>query len=243
MAPRLLKVRAQLDRLLGDTSDPVRRANSAMVRLVDVGMARIGGARSAREAGHYGVSTLRSEHVAVDGDHVTLVFPGKSGVDQHVEIEDPLVAEVLADLEVANDDLFEIRVDDGVTTLRASHANELLAQLTSGTMTCKDFRTWGGSAVALEARVEGADAVAAVDAASEKLGNTRAVARSSYVHPDVLAAPLEELEAAWRSSRSSKRFDRRERALAQFLAKRRSLLQAWVDHGTATGWQELAEAS
>ncbi len=228
MEPCLAELRRALDVLLEDPTDPVRRANAAMVRLVDAGMARIGGVRSATELGHYGVSTLRRDHVAVDGDVVTLVYPGKSGVDQHVEVEDPLVADVLAQLECASDNLFEIHDGEGITTLRASHANDLLTDLTGGRMTCKDFRTWGGSSVALEARVGGADEVAAVDAAAEKLGNTRAVARASYVHPDVLAAPLEELEEAWAASRSSSRFDRRERALAKLLAGRPPLLDAWL---------------
>lgn len=228
MPPRLADLRRDLDGLLTDPSDPLRRANAAMVRLVDAGMARIGGARSAAELGHFGVSTLRHEHVAIDGDVVTLVYPGKSGVDRRVEVEDPLLADVLAEMEAGTDSLFELRDEEGVHTLRASHANELLHELTAGTMTCKDFRTWGGSAVALAARVEGADEVEAVDAAAAALGNTRAVARASYVHPDVLTAPAEELEEAWASARSSTRFDRRERALVKLLDDRPPLLDAWL---------------
>lgn len=235
MADRLAPLRRDLDRILADPTDPVRRATAAMVRLVDVGLARIGGTRSAREHGHHGVSTLRAQHVAVDGDHVTLLYPGKSGVERHVEVEDPLVADVLAELELGSDAVFEVR-DGGpeVHALRASDANALLADLTSRALTCKDFRTWGGSAVALEARVEGADPVAAVDAAAEALGNTRAVARSSYVHPDVLAEDDAALRAAWSRSRSSTRFDRRERALAKLLEATPPLLDRWLtDDSTA----------
>ena len=228
MAPRLAPLRRRLDRMLEDTDDPVRRATAAMVRLVDGGMARIGGTRSARELGHHGVSTLQAEHLAVDGDHIELVYPGKSGVERHVELEDPLVADVLADLELGSDRLFEIRHDGAIVRLTAADANELLAELTAGTMTCKDFRTWGGSSVALAARLDGADDVAAVDAAAARLGNTRAVARSSYVHPDVLEAPMEEVAEVWGRSRSSIRFDRRERALAKLLEARPTLLSRWL---------------
>ncbi len=226
---RLAVLRRDLDRLLEDPTDPTRRASAAMVRMVDAGLARIGGDRSVQEHGHFGISTLRRDHVDVDGDHVTLVYTGKSGVDRRVEVEDPLLADVLAQMESASDDLFSLHEGGRITTLRAANANALLAELTAGSMTCKDFRTWGGSAVALNARIEGADAVAAVDAAAEKLGNTRAVARSSYVHPDVLSAPLAEVEAAWAGARSSVRFDRRERALARLLEKRPPLLDAWLD--------------
>lgn len=228
IAPRLAPLRRQLDGLLEDSTDPVRRATAAMVRLVDGGMARIGGTRSARELGHHGVSTLHAEHIAVDGDHITLLYPGKSGVEREVELDDPLVADVLADLELASDRLFEIHENGTTIRLSAADANELLAELTAGTMTCKDFRTWGGSSVALAARLEGADAVAAVDAAAERLGNTRAVARSSYVHPDVLEVGPDQLEEVWRRSRSSIRFDRRERALVKLLEDRPALLDRWL---------------
>lgn len=231
LAPRLGGLRRELDRLLSDGTDPVRRANAAMVRLVDAGMARIGGERSARALGHFGVSTLRREHVTVDGDRVTLVYPGKSGVDRLVEVDDPLLADVLAELEAGSDSLFDLHDGDRVTTLRASHANDLVQELTGGLMTCKDFRTWGGSSVALAARIHGEDEVGAVDAAAAALGNTRAVARSSYVHPDVLDAPLEELQDAWAASRSSSRFDRRERALTRLLEERPALLDAWLAEG------------
>lgn len=231
IGPRLGRLRRRLDVLLTDETDPVRRATAAMIRLVDAGTARIGGIRSAREFRHHGVSTLRNEHVDVDGDHITLLYPGKSGVERHVEVVDPLLADVLAQIEAASGHLFEVQGADGPQRLHASDANRLLAELSGGRLTCKDFRTWGGSAVALEARMEGADAVQAVDAAADALGNTRAVARSSYVHPDVIDADPAELGDVWRRSRSSRRYDRREQALAKFLAGRPPLLERWLDTG------------
>ncbi|WP_370324594.1 DNA topoisomerase IB [Euzebya sp.] len=232
---RLADVRRELDGVLGDELDPVRRATAAMVRLVDAGTARIGGIRSAREFGHFGVSTLRAEHVAVDGDHITLLYPGKSGVERHVEVDDPLLADVLAHLEVASEQVFEIRDGDRTHRLSAVDANELLAELSGGALTCKDFRTWGGSAVALQARTDGADEVAAVDAAAAALGNTRAVARSSYVHPDVGGAPAEEVADVWRASRASTRYDRRERALLKLLEQRPPLLDRWMRDDAVSG--------
>lgn len=204
-----------------------------MIRLVDSGTARIGGSRSAREFKHYGVSTLRPEHVDLDGDLVTLLYPGKSGVQRHVEVEDPLLADVLTQLEASSTQLFEVDNGIGPQRLMASDANALLAELSGGPLTCKDFRTWGGSAVALEARVAGADDIRAVDAAANVLGNTRAVACSSYVHPGVLVADVEELQDVWDRSRASKCYDRREQALLKFLDGRPFLLTRWLDEGAS----------
>jgi DNA topoisomerase-1 len=69
----------------------------------------------------------------------------------------------------------------------------------------------------LEARVTGADEVEAVDAAAAALGNTRTVARSSYVHPRVLEAGADELRSAWSASRGSAVRSRGEAALARLL--------------------------
>lgn len=231
---RLGPLRRRLDALLTDDSDPVRRATAAMLRLVDGGMARIGGVRSAREFGHYGVSTLRRKHVEVSSDEVVLSYPGKSGVEREVVVDDPLLAEVLGQLELGSDHLFLLRNGAGEVRLTAADANELLAELSGGTLTCKDFRTWGGTAVALGARATGAGVVEAVDAAAAALGNTRAVARSSYVHPEVLQEDLEPIQQAWRGAQSSIRYDRRERALLRLLDATPSLFDRWVEEFTAS---------
>lgn len=226
---RLGPLRRQLDDLVTDDTDPVRRATAAMLRLVDGGLARIGGIRSARELGHYGISTLRREHVELGEEEILLRFPGKSGVEHDVVIEDPLLAEVLGELELGSDHLFVLHTEEGTQRLTAADANRLLGELTGGALTCKDFRTWGGTAVALEARAQGADPVAAVDAAAEALGNTRAVARSSYVHPQVLEEDPTAVLQAWLGARSSRRYDRRERALLRLLDTCPPLLDRWVE--------------
>lgn len=221
-------LRRRLDQLVTDDRDPRRRATAAMVRLVDGGLARIGGTRSAREMGHYGISTLRRQHVELGPDEIVLHYPGKSGVEREVVIEDPLLANVLGELELGSDHLFVLRTDAGTHRLTAADANALLAELTGGGVTCKDFRTWGGTAVALGARAEGAGPVEAVDAAAEALGNTRAVARSSYVHPAVLEEDATVIRQAWRGARGSIRYDRRERALLRLLDRCPPLLDRWV---------------
>ena len=229
---RLGAIRKRLEQMLADDSDPTRQALAAMVRLVDTGLARIGGSRSARQFGHFGVSTLRSEHVAVDGDTVSLTYPGKSGVDREITLDNALLADVIAELDASSERIFVVGGPEGERRLHASDANALLDEMTRTPVTCKDFRTWGGSAVALEARIGGASEVEAVDAAAERLGNTRAVARGSYVHPDVTNAPMEELEDAWRASRSSTLYDRRESALLKLLQSRPPLLDQWTGHTT-----------
>ena len=76
---------------------------------------------------------------------------------------------------------------------------------------------WGGSRAALEARVEGARRLEAIDHSAAELGNTRAVARGSYVHPLVLDMPEVEIAEIWRRSRRSTWRSRADSALAKLL--------------------------
>ena len=78
--------------------------------------------------------------------------------------------------------------------------NDYLRDLTGREVTAKDFRTWGGTMLAaVELRKMGAAAsrreadrniIRAIDAVSERLGNTRAVCRKYYIHPALVEAYL-----------------------------------------------------
>jgi DNA topoisomerase-1 len=73
--------------------------------------------------------------------------------------------------------------------------NDYIKAATSSEFSAKDFRTWGGTllaAVALadigpaaDAREARRNLVRALRAVAERLGNTPAVCRTSYVHPAV----------------------------------------------------------
>jgi DNA topoisomerase-1 len=85
--------------------------------------------------------------------------------------------------------------------VRRRHLNEYLREVSGAPFTAKDFRTWGGTLLCASelARRHAAAAAAAptraalkrvvtaaLRAVAERLGNTPAVVRSSYVSPAVL---------------------------------------------------------
>lgn len=218
-------LRRRLDEDLA-SDDPVRRSLAAMVKLLDSSLERIGNPSSVEEHGTRGISTLAPHNVDVSANRVRMSFRGKGQVDHDVTVDDRSVAAVLDELERRNDEwLFEI----GDRVLDAADANEYLDEHTAGRLDCKDLRTWGGSAAALDARARGVDDVPAViDAAADVLHNTRAVARSAYVHPTVLDASDEAVEEAWKRSRRSKWYGRGERALLNLLADQPKLLDHHV---------------
>lgn len=226
---RLKGVRKKLvDDLEGD--DTALRALAAMLRLVDQSFARIGNEASTEEHGTRGISTLEGRHVTVaDPATLELSFIAKGSTEYECVVSDTYLAEAITELEnEGGRRLFSIEVDGDRTTLTARDANQRLSQLSSGALSCKDFRTWGGSAVALEARVLGETGTAAIDAAARALHNTRAVARSTYVHPMVVEADENAVDRSWRSSRRSKWYARRERALLALLDSVPPLLEAYL---------------
>ena len=193
-------VRAQVDRDLSKPGLPRERVLAAIVRLLDVTLIRVGNEEYAQDNGSFGLVTLRERHVDVRGSKISLRFKGKSGVQHKVDVADRRVARVLDRcLDLPGEELFEWRDDDGtVRKLTSDDVNEYLREITGQEFSSKDFRTWAGTVLAACALHELGPftgqreakrlTVQAIKRVSERLGNTPAVCRRCYVHPDVLEA-------------------------------------------------------
>jgi DNA topoisomerase-1 len=200
---------------------------ATMLHVVDCCGLRAGSEVYAEENDSFGLSTLSRRHVVVRGRKVRLSFPAKSGRQALAEVDDARVARIVGQLaQRRHRRLFTV---DG-TALTADDVNDRLDQLSTSRVTLKDFRTWRGTATAfshLRANLQAEDREQvvneAIDAASEELGNTRAVARAHYVHPHVIEAYLDgELDRFlknWRG-RARQRLSTDEVALQGFLERK-----------------------
>lgn len=173
------------------------RAFAAALRIVDAGALRIGSAQYAEANGSFGVTTLLVEHVSIEGPMITFNFPGKSGQQWDTTLEDYDLAAALRPMmrrEGADTVLAYRTSDDKWHRVDGSQLNEFLRQVTGGPFTAKDFRTWQATVIAAMAlaredlkatsRTARQRAVSAtMRAVAGHLGNTPAVARSSYVDP------------------------------------------------------------
>lgn len=199
-ADALPRVRSRIDEDLRRRDLGPERVLALALAVLDATLMRIGHAEYAGEDGARGLTTIEPEHVDVGATVVEFRFPGKSGVEQELTLRDRRLARQLLRIqdEVDDDgvDLFAWRDGDDWRDVRAADVNDHLRALAGVDVTAKDFRTWGGSVVAL-ARLSGEPPAAddhsrrsqqldAVDLAAARLGNTRAVARASYVHPLIL---------------------------------------------------------
>ncbi|HET7490095.1 MAG TPA: hypothetical protein VFJ85_19380 [Acidimicrobiales bacterium] len=173
---------------------------AVVLALLDTTHIRVGNEQYARQNGTFGLTTLREKHVDVAGRQVRLRFVGKAGKEVDVEVDDPRLArEVRRCRELPGQLLFQwCDVRGERHPVRSTDINERLRELTGLDVTAKTFRTWGASVRAAahlaaadppaSARSANRQIVEAIDAVAERLGNTRAVARASYVHPAIPAA-------------------------------------------------------
>ena len=171
------------------------------VRLLDVGSFRVGGEEYAEEHETFGVATLRIEHVTSRRDELVFEYPAKGSIMRTTTVRDPDVHRVIQSLRrrrSPDDDLLAWKTDDGWASARAPDINAYIKEHMGDAFSAKDFRTWSGTVrAAVElARIGTATTkternraiVAAVKEVADYLGNTPAVAKSSYIDPTVIDA-------------------------------------------------------
>ncbi|MEA3199048.1 MAG: topoisomerase [Thermoplasmata archaeon] len=216
-------IRARVESDLTRPGVPREKVLACVVRLLDETHARVGNDEYARTNGSYGLTTILNDHAEVRGARVRLRFRGKAGVEHEVEVDDPRIARLVRRCQgLPGEELFCYQDEaGGVRDVKSEDVNAYLREAAGDGFTAKDFRTWGGTVLALEALAEagpfGSQAegkrrvVAAIKRVAARLGNTPAVCRKSYVHPAVVECYLagEALEPG-------------EDALMLLLARRRS---------------------
>jgi DNA topoisomerase-1 len=166
------------------------RVLASVFHLLDTHAVRVGNDTYAQANGSYGATTLRRNHLQEAEDHhLVLKFKGKSGKMQEIALHDRRFENLLRTLsDLPGQRLFQYEDEEGaLCPLTSSDVNAYLHGLFGSTVTAKTFRTWHGSVAAFEAACErGAKVDDVLTAASAKLGNTKAIARTSYVHPRIV---------------------------------------------------------
>lgn len=198
---------------------PKEKVVAAVVRLLDTLWIRIGNPQYVRDNESFGLATMRDEHVRVSGARISFRFRGKSGKLHELDLEDPRLARIVRRCrELPGQELFQYVNGDGEQRPVASDdVNEYLGSAAGQPFTSKDFRTWAGTVLAATAlRLAGGfrsqreakrKVTRAIEAVAEELGNTPAVARASYVHPEIIAAYLDDdLGAPTTSTRRGPRY-------------------------------------
>lgn len=176
------------------------RVMAAILRILSSSFIRPGSQVYADENGSYGIATLRPKHVQVKGDLIILDFSGKSGVQQHREMRDRLVARIVRELlRHPSREVFKYINGDGqFVDIKRRHINDYIKEVMGSNFTAKDFRTWAGTLICACALARAASEIGdhrrqakrrlvdAIKETAEVLGNTPAVCRDAYVCPLVM---------------------------------------------------------
>jgi DNA topoisomerase-1 len=223
---RLPKLRKRVERDLAGTRLTRERAIASVVRLLDEGVVRIGNESYAKANNSFGATTLRMRHVSVSGKTVKLRFKAKSGKIAEVSVTDRRLAHFVRKMDdLPGQNLFQYLDDEGEAhAVGSAEVNAYLRETMGEAFTAKNFRTWHASAIAfglLATAERPLTLTALMEEVSDKLGNTPAIARKSYVHPAVVA--LVDRQQKWRAGlklpRKTKWLSREERGLLELLEK------------------------
>jgi DNA topoisomerase I len=201
-AEALPTIRARVAEHMSLRGLPREKVLATVVHLLETTLIRVGNDEYARTNQSYGLTTLRSEHVAVEGSEVRFQFTGKSGKQWSLAMRDRRVARIIrACQELPGQDLLQYFDEDReLRAVSSGDVNAYLQEITGRDITAKDFRTWAGTVLTarfLKASGEFESATkakramsAAVKQVAAVLGNTPAVCRKSYIHPAVTSAYL-----------------------------------------------------
>ena len=196
-AKALPAIRAAVARDLSLPGLPREKVLATLVSLLEETAIRVGNEEYARDNDSYGLTTLQEDHAEVKGTTVRFHFRGKSGKEHDVEVRDRRIARIVkASQDLPGQNLFEYLDDEGdAHPVRSEDVNEYIRTVAGDDFSAKDFRTWEATmrcALELAAvRVDGkgeakAAVVDAIKRVAEKLGNTPAVCKKSYIHPGVI---------------------------------------------------------
>ena len=198
--PRI-RQRVEADLQLADL--PRDKVLGTIVQLLETTAIRVGNDEYAKENGSFGLTTLKNRHAKIDGSTVRFSFRGKSGVRHAIDLRDRRLAKIVRRCQdLPGQQLFEYVDDEGQTrAIDSNDVNEYIRDISGEDFSAKDFRTWVGTLTCamLLAKQEAAETqtdrkscvTAVIKDVAARLGNTPAVCRKCYVHPDILEAFME----------------------------------------------------
>jgi DNA topoisomerase I len=199
----LPRIRERVEKDLGRPGLGREKVLATVVRLLETTLIRVGNEEYVRENRSFGLTTLRTQHVDVDGTTIKFEFRAKSGKMQSIKLKDRRLARIVkACIDMPGRELFQYLDEAGERrTIDSSDVNDYLREISGDEFTAKDFRTWAGTVLAALALQEfqSVDTQAAakrnvtqaIERVAAKLGNTPAICRKCYVHPEVIGCYLD----------------------------------------------------
>ena len=176
-----------------------RRVAAGVVRLIDLGLFRIGGEKYAELDHHYGATTLQKRDVKVTREGIVFDYIAKEGKRRMITVVDETIRPTVRALVRSSNDLGSLFCFQDGDTWRPLHSHEVssyIAANAGGHFTAKEFRTWNATVLmalflanvepSANARTRKSTITAGIRAVATWLGDTPTVARKSYIDPRLI---------------------------------------------------------
>jgi DNA topoisomerase-1 len=191
----LLSLREKVEKDLQKPHYSRDKILATVVSLLDNTYIRIGNMYYAKTNKSYGLTTLRNKHIKEEGNQLKISFVGKKNISQEIVLTDKRLVRIVRKCkELPGHQLFQYIDEEGNRQpVDSEDINSFLRENTGIDLTAKDFRTWGGSTLAIKYLLEEPrpdtdkevhkKQVEAAKFVASKLGNTPTVCRNYYIHP------------------------------------------------------------
>lgn len=193
-------IRKQVEKHLQLKGLPREKVLATVITLLEKTLIRVGNAEYAKKNNSYGLTTMRRKHVSIEGTKISFEFTGKSGKKWQVSVKDRRISAIVKRCaDIPGYELFKYVAEDGTyKDVESADVNAYLKEITGENFTAKDYRTWAGTVLASIALTEfekydseaqaKKNVVSAINHVAQQLGNTPAICRKCYIHPEIINA-------------------------------------------------------
>ena len=148
----LPKIRAAVRADLAPKGLPQRKVVAVVVRLLEETCIRVGNEEYERLNGSFGLTTMKTRHVTIEGSELRFRFKGKSGQAHDILMKDTRLARIVRACQcIPGYELFQYKEESGeIHSVKSEDVNAYLNEISDGNFTAKDFRTWAGTCTAAD---------------------------------------------------------------------------------------------
>ena len=199
------KIIYQINQDLYTEKDTKNKQIAQILKIVINCCFRIGNDKYAKENKSYGVSTLKSEHIKISKDNITIDFIGKKGVRNTCSIKNKKLSKNLRKKKKTlkkDDRIFSYRKKNKYYKIKSTDVNQYLKRF--GDFTTKNFRTWNANIELITQllKMENDDTITqrkkniseAVSGVAHKLHNTSSVCKKNYIDPYLIETYIDDIE-------------------------------------------------
>ena len=196
-------IRKHVERDLKKKSLPLEKVLAVIIKLLEETLIRVGNRIYAETNNSFGLTTLQDRHLKVKGSNLKFEFTGKSGKLLQLDYNDKKLARLVKQCQDSpGQHLFQYFDEEGKRhPVESDDVNIYLNKIVEKNFTAKDFRTWGGTVIAVKElfsmplsefkKENERNVVKAVKIVASALNNTPAICRKYYIHPYIIESYLE----------------------------------------------------